>query len=188
VTARILSIAFPSSSFVSFQVCRSGTTSPPPCVCSQLVLVFVGLALMLALLYRSYEAHMRTEAVALTRNRKRALAAAFAQLVHGWEEAGAEGALSSTLMPLSRFAPLLSRMRPDLNSWQVRARGREGEEGGGRRRVGAAERSRAGFSLSSRRVRQGREGGARRWPGITWQLRRRCFVRLCRHRQRCRVG
>jgi hypothetical protein len=100
------------------------------------VLVFVGLALMLALLYRSYEAHMRTEAIALTLNRKKALAAAFAQLVHGWEYAGAEGALSSTLMPLSRFAPLLSRMRPDLTTWQVRALARVWQ--GGRGALGAA--------------------------------------------------
>eukprot|EP00967_Tisochrysis_lutea_P002198 scaffold2768_cov32-Tisochrysis_lutea.AAC.4 len=96
-------------------------TDPSLHLSMQLVLVFVGLALMLALLYRSYEAHMRSEALVLTRNRKRALAAAFAQLVHGWEDAGVAGALSSELMPLSRFAPLLSRMRPDLTSWQVRA-------------------------------------------------------------------
>jgi len=45
------------------------------------VLVFVGLALMLALLYRSYEAHMKTEAIRLNSNRKKALAEAFSQLV-----------------------------------------------------------------------------------------------------------
>jgi len=85
----------------------------------QLTLVFVGLALMLALLYRAYERHMKAEAAVLSANRRRALRAAFALLVHDWQSAGAVDALSAEALPLSRFAPLLARLRPDLSAWQI---------------------------------------------------------------------
>ena len=73
----------------------------------------------LALLYRAYERHMKAEAAVLSANRRRALRAAFALLVHDWQSAGAVDALSAEALPLSRFAPLLARLRPDLSTWQI---------------------------------------------------------------------
>ncbi|EOD07770.1 Two-pore ion channel [Emiliania huxleyi CCMP1516] len=94
----------------------------------QLTLVFdtypaafdrIPLSSLLALLYRAYERHMKSEAAVLSANRRRALRAAFALLVHDWQSAGAVDALSAEALPLSRFAPLLARLRPDLSAWQI---------------------------------------------------------------------
>ena len=62
---------------------------------------------------------MKSEAAVLSANRRRALRAAFALLVHDWQSAGAVDALSAEALPLSRFAPLLARLRPDLSAWQI---------------------------------------------------------------------
>ena len=62
---------------------------------------------------------MKAEAAVLSANRRRALRAAFALLVHDWQSAGAVDALSAEALPLSRFAPLLARLRPDLSAWQI---------------------------------------------------------------------
>ena len=48
---------------------------------------------------------MKSEAAVLSANRRRALRAAFALLVHAWQSAGAVGALSAEALPLRRFAP-----------------------------------------------------------------------------------
>ena len=82
----------------------------------QWVLVFVGLNLVLALIYRSYCAHMRAEARALSRNRRHAMRTAYRQLC-GAHMPSAQ--LSSLALTHANFAELLHRLRPDLLPWQV---------------------------------------------------------------------
>jgi len=86
--------------FISFQCCC----------------VFVGLNLALALVYRHYCAHMRAEALALSRNRRHALHSAYRQLC-GAHMPSAQ--LSSLALTHANFAQLVHRLRPDLLPWQV---------------------------------------------------------------------
>ena len=82
----------------------------------QFTCVFVGMNLLLSLVYRSYCAHMRADASTLHKNRLYALHAAYRQLC-GSTLPSAQ--LSSLALTHASFAQLMHRLRPDLLPWQI---------------------------------------------------------------------